>query len=133
VEPCGEVDGDGEHQVHQPQAGEQVNQAEQSLEGSGTQSHEQVAEVYRCQADEQQPDRPVSGVEEDGNAECGHGGEGDRHAGVGTWIIAAVTVPAKREPVDAVGGEGQCGHVEDLVAGEDLEPGQSDEQHQAGQ
>ena len=28
-------------------------------------------------------------------------------------------VPAHREPVDAVGAEGQSGHVEGLVAGED--------------
>jgi ribose transport system substrate-binding protein len=140
VEAGGDVQGGRDRQVHQPQADDDVQQPEGLLAHVGRlppvgthldaelEAGEELGHVHQRQPGEQQADRPGTGAEEHRQAQHRDDDERDRHEPVGSGVGALQPVPAQREPVDAVGAEGQGGHVEGLVAGEDGEPGQSDEQ-----
>src|ERR1700761_558549 len=134
LESKSEVHGDREGQVHQPGAGHRVEEAKPPLGYVDADRGEEVAEVDREQEDEQQPDWPVSDMEEHGGAQRREHHERHAHAGVGPPVgTAAVPVPAEREPVDAVRGERERRHVQRRVRCEDLEPGQPDEQDNASE
>jgi len=77
--------------------------------------------------------RVVLGLREDDYPEDRDEGEGRRHAQVHPGIHLLQPVPAEREPVDAVGGEGQRRHVQRRRGGEGTEQGEPEEEVGAGE
>src|SRR4051812_45458769 len=136
VEAAREVERSRGRQIHEPAAYGDMHETEHALPHGGAEAGspdagEELAHVYGGEPHEQCPDRIVVSAEEHDRADDRQHEERDRHERVRAWIASKGPAEPECPPVNAVSGEGDSRHVQRLV-GERAEPGQSDEQEEAG-
>ena len=131
------ADGEVEHhavgQVDEPQSGQHLPKPDQPRAArKHAEARRDLGQVDQGQPDEHEHHRNIAGGVKNQYAEDGEQRESDRHPALGPRVAAVIAPVRDREPMRAECREGEGGHVERCRVAEHVEPGQPDDQVDAG-